>query len=142
MSSTLALVQRDLILTDTDSARNARETLDRLKDMAQDHFDHFYEKIWYESSLPCCLYRANLSHPYSYYDQGERSVHMNEVLNKYTYIGVAAGGDNLIWMDEVREAFKEFSIGPFVDGLSSVATNAILKMIHSSAGRYRTQQRL
>lgn len=42
-------MQRDLTLIDTDSARDARETLDRLEDMARDRFDLLYEKIWYAS---------------------------------------------------------------------------------------------
>lgn len=66
---------------------------------------------------------------------------MNRILNKYTYVGVAAEEGNLIWMDEVREAVKKISIGPFADGLSSVATNAILRMIRSSTGGCQTQQR-
>jgi hypothetical protein len=67
---------------------------------------------------------------------------MNKVHSKYTYIGVAAGEDNLIWTGEVRETFKEVSIGPLADGLSSVAINTILKMVHSGTGRGQTQQRL
>lgn len=47
MGSTLALMQSDLNLIDTDSARDARETLDRLEDMARGRFDLFYERIWY-----------------------------------------------------------------------------------------------
>jgi hypothetical protein len=61
--NTLALVRRDLTLIDTDSARDAREALDRLKDMARDRFEFFYEKIWYVSSLPRDLNRTDLSTP-------------------------------------------------------------------------------
>lgn len=67
---------------------------------------------------------------------------MKNVLNKYAYIGVAAEGDNLIWMDEVKEVVKEFSIGPFTDGLSSVATDTILKMTYPKTEKYQTQQKL
>lgn len=64
------------------------------------------------------------------------------MLEKYTYIGVAAGEDNLIWTGEVKEAVKEFPIGPIADCLSSVATNAIFRMIHSGIGQCQTQQKL
>lgn len=49
MGGTLALVQGDLTLINTDSARDARETLDRLEDMARDRFELFHERIWYVS---------------------------------------------------------------------------------------------
>ena len=36
---------------------------------------------------------------------------VNEVPRKYTYIGVAMGEDNLVWMDEVKETVEGFPIG-------------------------------
>lgn len=50
MGNTLAPMQRDLTLMNTSTARDAKETLDRLEDMAQDRIDLFYEKIGYASS--------------------------------------------------------------------------------------------
>ena len=67
---------------------------------------------------------------------------VNEVPRKYTYIGVAMGEDNLVWMDEVKETVEGFPIGPFAGGLASVATSTIFKMIHSNAGRFQARQRL
>jgi hypothetical protein len=81
-------------------------------------------------------------HPYSCGDRDKHHILTNEFLKRYTYIGVAAGEDNLVWMDEVREVVKEFSLGPFAERLSSVATNTILKLISSGAGRCQTKQRL
>jgi hypothetical protein len=52
MGGSLALMQRDLTTIDTDSARDARETLDRLEDMTRDRFDLFCEKIWCTSFPP------------------------------------------------------------------------------------------
>jgi hypothetical protein len=49
MGNTLAQMQRDLTLIDSDSARDAKEILDRLEEMAQDRIDLFYEKIGYAS---------------------------------------------------------------------------------------------
>lgn len=63
------------------------------------------------------------------------------MLNKYTYIGVTAEEDDMVWIQEVRESVKEFSVGPIADGLCSVATNTIIKMLSSSAGRRQTTQR-
>ena len=54
MGNTIAPMQRDLILMNTDSARDARETLDRLEDMAQDRIDLFYDKIGYVPFRPEC----------------------------------------------------------------------------------------
>ena len=51
MGNTLAIMQRDLSVADTVSARDAKETLDRLEDMAADRIDLFYDKIGYASSL-------------------------------------------------------------------------------------------
>lgn len=65
---------------------------------------------------------------------------INKVLSKYTYVGVTVEEDEL-WIQEVREAVKEFSVGPIADGLSSLATNTIIKMLGSSAGRCQTTQR-
>ena len=49
MGNTLAPMQRDLAGANSDSARDAKETLDRLEDMAQDRIDLFYDRIGYES---------------------------------------------------------------------------------------------
>ena len=51
MYPTLALIQQELATAGTNSARDAKEVLDRLEDMAQDRLDLFYEKIGYASSL-------------------------------------------------------------------------------------------
>ena len=45
-------MQRDLSVAETVSARDAKETLDRLEDMTADRIDLFYDKIGYVSSLP------------------------------------------------------------------------------------------
>ena len=52
-------------------------------------------------------------------------------------IGVVAEEDDLVWIQEAKEAVKEFSIGPIADGLSSVATNTVIKMLCLSSGRRR-----
>ena len=52
MGNTLAIMQRDLSVAGSASARDAKETLDRLEDMAADRIDLFYDKIGYASSLP------------------------------------------------------------------------------------------
>ena len=50
MGNTLAPMQKELAVVDKDSARDAKETLDRLEEMAQDRIDLFYDKIGYTSS--------------------------------------------------------------------------------------------
>ena len=40
-------MQQELATAGTNSARDAKEILDRLEDMAQDRLDLFYEKIGY-----------------------------------------------------------------------------------------------
>ena len=52
MGNTLAIMQKELILAETSTARDAKETLDRLEDMAEDRIALFYDKIGYTSSLP------------------------------------------------------------------------------------------
>ena len=52
MGNTLAIMQRDLSVAGSVSSRDAKETLDRLEDMAADRIDLFYDKIGYSSSLP------------------------------------------------------------------------------------------
>ena len=79
-------------------------------------------------------------HPYSHDEYDKHLIPINKVLNKYTYIGVAVEESD-IWIQEVNEAVKEFSYGPIADGLSSVATNTIIKMFGSSSGRRQTTQR-
>ena len=135
-------MQRDLTILNTESARDARETLERLEDMAQDRLDLFYEKIGCAFSRPrrvphCADVLCDPSHD----DWDKHLIPINGVLNKYTYIGVAAEEDNAVWMQEVKEAVKEFAIGPIADGFSSVATNTIVKMLGSSSGRRHTTQR-
>jgi len=121
MGNTLAPMQNQLSLADNDTARDAKETLDRLEDMAQDRIELFYDKIGHA-------------------DLDKHLIPINKVLNKYTYIGVAVEESD-VWIQEVREAVKEFAVGPIADGLSSVATNIIIKMLGSSAGRRQTTQR-
>jgi hypothetical protein len=79
-------------------------------------------------------------HPCSHDDFDKHLIPINKVLNKYTYIGVAVEESD-VWIQEVREAVKEFSIGPIADGLCSVATNTIIKMLGSSVGKRQTTQR-
>ena len=50
MGNTLAPMQKEFVVQTTDSARDAKETLDRLEEMAQDRIDLFYDKIGYASS--------------------------------------------------------------------------------------------
>lgn len=45
-------MQKELVVIDKDSARDAKETLDRLEEMAQDRIELFYDKIGYKYSLP------------------------------------------------------------------------------------------
>jgi hypothetical protein len=47
MGNTISPMQRDLSRIDEDTARDAKELLDRLEDMARDRIDLFYEKIRY-----------------------------------------------------------------------------------------------
>lgn len=120
MGNTLAPMQRDLTVIDSDTARDAKETLDRLEDMAQDRIELFYDKIGRD-------------------DCDKHLIQINKVLNKYTYIGVAVEEKD-DWIHEVREAVKEFSTGPIADGLCSVATNTIIKMLGASAGKRQTTE--
>jgi len=52
MGNTLATMQMDLTLVNGNSARDAKEILERLEEMAQDRVDLFYEGIWYALSRP------------------------------------------------------------------------------------------
>ena len=63
------------------------------------------------------------------------------MLNKYTYIGVEQSTKPVIWKNEVQEAVEEFTIGPVAEGLSSVATRVITKMLSSAAGRRQVEQK-
>lgn len=121
MGNTLAPMQKDLAGIDNDTARDAKETLDRLEEMAQDRIDMFYDKIGHS-------------------DWDKLLIPINKVLNKYTYIGVAVEESDL-WIQEVDVAVKEFSMGPVADGLCAVATTTIVKMLSSSYGRRQTTQR-
>ena len=51
MGNTLAPMQQQLAAANTDSARDAKEILDRLEDMAQDRLDLFYAQIGCAPSL-------------------------------------------------------------------------------------------
>jgi len=53
-------MQRDLSLIDNDTARDAKEILDRLEDMAQDRIDLFYEKVGYPCLYHHLPYRSDL----------------------------------------------------------------------------------
>jgi hypothetical protein len=64
------------------------------------------------------------------------------VLNKYTYIGVAAEEKDEPWIAEIKEAVEGFSTGPVADGLSSVIANKIRRMICLSSGKRQTQEGL
>ena len=86
-------------------------------------------------------HRTDVLRPYSHDDADKHFIPINKVLSKYTYIGITAEEEDLVWTQEVREAVKEFSIGPIADGLGSVATNTITKMLGSGAGRRHTTQR-
>ena len=85
-------------------------------------------------------HRADILHHCSHDDFDKHLIPINKVLNKYTYVGVTAE-ENDGWIQEVKEAVKEYSTGPVADGLSSVTTNTIVKMLGSSAGKRQTTQR-
>jgi len=80
-------------------------------------------------------HRTNVLHPRSHDELDKHLIPINKVLNKYAYIGVAVEESD-VWIQKMREAVKGFSTGPVAGGLSSVATNAIIKMLGSgvSAG--------
>jgi len=121
MGNTLAPMQKDLTIIGSDTATDAKETLDRLEEMAQDRLELFYDKIGRD-------------------DCDKHLIPINKVLNKYTYIGVAVE-ERDDWVHEVKEAVGEFSTGPIADGLCSVATNTIIKMLGASAGKRQTTER-
>ena len=85
-------------------------------------------------------HRTEILCPCSHDDLDRHLIPINKVLNKYTYIGVTAEESDG-WIQKVGEAVKEFSTGPVADGLSSVATNTITKMLGSSAGKRETTQK-
>lgn len=60
MGNTLAPMQNQLSLADNDTARDAKETLDRLEDMAQDRIELFYDKIGYIHTLSTPTYCIGL----------------------------------------------------------------------------------
>ena len=86
------------------------------------------------------LDRTDILRPCSHDEYDKHLIPIDKVLNKYTYIGVTVEESDA-WIREVSDAVKEFSYGPIADGLSSVATNTIIKMLGSSAGRRQTTQR-
>ena len=68
MGNTLAPMQRDLTIVGSDTARDAKETLDRLEDMAQDRIEMFYDKIGYIASalthltaLTFCIFAVTMT---------------------------------------------------------------------------------
>jgi hypothetical protein len=130
MGNTLATMQRELTLANTDSARDATEMLNRLEEMAQDRIDLFYDKIGYDIASTTYLpYRPDplFFHPCSHDDADKRLIPINKVLNKYTYIGLTAEEHEQVWTQEAKEAVKEFSAGPIADGLCSMATKIIIQ---------------
>jgi hypothetical protein len=50
MGNTLAPMQNELDVLNTEAARDGKEILARLEEMAQDRIDLFYDKIWYPLS--------------------------------------------------------------------------------------------
>jgi len=120
MGNTLAIMQRDLSEAGTTPAKDAKETLDRLEDMAADRIDLFYDKIGHSERDP-------------------HLIPIDKVLNKYTYIGVAVAESNG-WRQGVRDAVQEFSSGPFAEGLTLAGTNAITKMFGACYGKIQTTE--
>lgn len=55
MGNTLAPMQKELTVIDNDTCKDAKETLDRLEEMAQDRIELFYDKIGYSipSTMTC-----------------------------------------------------------------------------------------
>jgi len=120
MGNTLAIMQRDLSEANTVSTKDAKETLDRLEDMAADRIDLFYDKIGHS-------------------ERDKHLIPINKVLNKHTYIGVAVAESDG-WRQGVRDAVQEFSCGPFAEGLTLAGTNAITKMFGACYGRIQTTE--
>jgi len=120
MGNTLAIMQRDLSEAGTTPAKDAKETLDRLEDMAADRIDLFYDKIGHS-------------------ERDKHLIPINKVLTKYTYIGVAVAESDG-WIQGVKDAVQEFSSGPFAEGLTLAGTNAITKMFGSCYGKIQTTE--
>lgn len=134
-------MQRELADADTDTARDAREVLDRLEDMAQDRIELFYDKIGYACPpYPYAPHRSDFRHPHSHDENDRQLIPIMKVLNKYTYIGIKHE-TNDGWLNDLTEGIKQFSTGPISDGLSSVAANTITRMLSSTAGRCQIEQR-
>jgi len=116
MGNTLAPMQKEFV----DAYPSAREMLDRLEDMAQDRIDLFCDRICHD-------------------DSDKHIIPIDKVLNKHTFIGVTTEEKDG-WIQDAKEAVKEFSAGPVADGLSSVATSTITKMLRSNAGKRQVTQ--
>jgi len=117
MGNTLAPMQSRFASAAVGSSeRDAKETLDRLEEMAHDRIDLFYDKIGHD-------------------DRDKKLIPIDKVLNKFTYIGVSVEEDGGIWVQEVDKAVNQFAFGPIAQGLSLLATNNITRMLTSNAGQ-------
>ena len=76
---------------------------------------------------------------YSHDERDKHLIPIKNVLNKYTYIGVAVAEGGL-WIQGVKDAVREFSSGPFAEGLTLVGTNTITRMLGSCYGRIQTRE--
>jgi len=120
MGNTLAPMQSEFARGELgSSARDAKETLDRLEEMAHDRIDMFYDKIGHD-------------------DRDRLLIPIDKVLNKFTYIGARVEEDDVLWVQQVNTAVNEFAVGPVAEGLSLLATNTIIRLLNSNAGQRQT----
>lgn len=122
MGNTLAPMQQELALAQDVHAKDARETFERIEEMAQDRIDLFCHRIGHDDFV-------------------KHLIPVNKVVHKYSYIGVSTEEQPLCWAQEVSNAVEDFASGPIADGLSSIATSAITKMLGSSSGRRQMVER-
>ena len=114
---------------DSNSVRDAREVLDRPGDMAQDRPNRFYEGIGYAPSL---LPPTTLAQSSSFLHSCRRG-------NLPT--SASTSEFDPVWITEVREAVKGLSVGPAAYAPYPVATDVIIGMSNSTAGRRQNKQR-
>lgn len=138
MGNTLAPTQRELDLMNGKSARSAKEILDRL----EGSYRPFLRQDWVYI-VSTATYHIGLT--FDILAVTMRMISTSSLSTRCsTSIPTSASRKSptpFFWTNEVQETVKEFSTGPIADGLSSVATNTINKMLNSTAGRRQIQQR-
>lgn len=110
----------------------AKEALEMMNQMAQDHLERFYEQI--ECAIPVFPEDEPMANFYSRSDSKDaKLIPIKRVLSHYQYVQCVSKDEENI-SSGITDAVSDFSTGSMAQGLGNLAASIIHRLLGASSG--------